>query len=361
MENKYFDVKTSIFLDILRFLAAIVVFLVHIYEVFLPDGEYFKTLSNLAHGAVVVFFVLSGYVITFSITLKKRNFTEYISARFSRLYSIFLPAILLTIICSIIIFKINTSVYDEYNRGFELIRYLLSIFFLNEFWFFSASPPINMPMWSLGYEFWFYIIFGAFFYKKSGFKGWYFPLLLSIFIGPKVLLMMVIWIFGYFSYKLPKLKISNNKSFIFSIIFLLISLYMVFYLRSIPFELGSKPLFYSAQFIKDYFVGFLIAISIWFLPLSNNPKNGNETELFLQKKARTIGDLTFSIYILHKPIIILCSAVFPISFDINYKLLLSFLITITICVILGLFLESKKNIWKLFFDKSIYKLKSFFK
>ena len=89
----------SIYLDLVRFLAALMVFVVHAnYERFtggLPLLWHFKDLGN---DAVMVFFVLSGFVIAYVAAHKERTIEEYAASRFARLYSVVVPALILTML-----------------------------------------------------------------------------------------------------------------------------------------------------------------------------------------------------------------------------------------------------------------------
>lgn len=125
---KYFDTKTSIYLDLLRFTCAFIVLITHSFQVIYKIDFSNHYVGHVTHGAVIIFFVLSGYVIAFTTTIKKRTMTEYVVARLSRLYSIFFPAILLTILCAILTQIFNPAFYENYNNGNQILRYMLGLF-----------------------------------------------------------------------------------------------------------------------------------------------------------------------------------------------------------------------------------------
>lgn len=85
---------TSAFLDVLRIAAALVVFVNHLAQFWSPRT--FAVTAPVAHGAVVVFFVLSGYVIAYSTLAREQSVRRCAVARLSRLYSVVIPALLLT-------------------------------------------------------------------------------------------------------------------------------------------------------------------------------------------------------------------------------------------------------------------------
>lgn len=154
---------SSVILDSFRIFPALIVLIYHMFMHFLPLHSFTASLAKCAHAGVVVFFVLSGYVIAYTAIQKNRGGKQYMLARFSRLYSIVIPALAITALAEIIVLFISPEISGSMSRGMTLPRYMLSALLSNELWFISAAPPINGPLWSLSYEFWYYVIFGLFF------------------------------------------------------------------------------------------------------------------------------------------------------------------------------------------------------
>ena len=75
----------SVYLDFLRFSAAIVVLLAHLGEIFFPGWA----LPFPGKDAVIVFFVLSGFVVAFVADTKERHWADFAISRYSRLGSVF--------------------------------------------------------------------------------------------------------------------------------------------------------------------------------------------------------------------------------------------------------------------------------
>ena len=98
---------TSVFLDGLRVFAAIWIFAHHCVMEFYKDPW-----GAHGHDAVVIFFVLSGYVIAFS-TLGRKNtqVKQYAIARLSRLYSVVIPALILSALVVVLGFMTNPAAY----------------------------------------------------------------------------------------------------------------------------------------------------------------------------------------------------------------------------------------------------------
>lgn len=90
---------TSIYLDVIRFLAAALVFVVDAnYGRFTGGLPVLWRFEALGNDAVMVFFVLSGFVIACISDQKERTLKTYFIRRFARLYSVSVPALVLTIV-----------------------------------------------------------------------------------------------------------------------------------------------------------------------------------------------------------------------------------------------------------------------
>src|ERR1039458_4334346 len=84
----------SIYLDLFRFLAAMGVFLSHAEQHAGAVGVLPKVYFD--HKFVVIFFVLSGYVIAASAARADRTLANYSADRLARLSSVVIPALALT-------------------------------------------------------------------------------------------------------------------------------------------------------------------------------------------------------------------------------------------------------------------------
>jgi peptidoglycan/LPS O-acetylase OafA/YrhL len=100
----------SVYLDLIRFSASLVVFFAHTNNPKFTNGffSFFKTYGN---DAVIVFFVLSGFVIAYCVDAKEKTLKEYLLNRFARLYSVVFPALCFTVILD---FTVMTSYPELY-------------------------------------------------------------------------------------------------------------------------------------------------------------------------------------------------------------------------------------------------------
>ena len=131
----------------------------------------FKAYSQTA---VMIFFVMSGYVIGFVTHEKEKRISDYAIARVSILWSIIIPALFLTAICDYVGLQFNSDLYNNsawpYPEGSQIVHYLLSSFLIQNLWDMNLNPGINGPFWSLTYEWMYYILFGLFYFFKSKIK-----------------------------------------------------------------------------------------------------------------------------------------------------------------------------------------------
>jgi peptidoglycan/LPS O-acetylase OafA/YrhL len=157
--------RPVIALDLLRGLAAFAVFIGHVrgasFVEFgaLPADErsfsaaIFFGLTRLGHEAVLVFFVMSGFLVGGQIIrhLQEQRFeiSAYIIERSTRILLPLVPACLLTWFLGITVFEIHLGWVTVLSNMIGLNGVV------------AATLPGNAPLWSLAYEIWFYIFAGA--------------------------------------------------------------------------------------------------------------------------------------------------------------------------------------------------------
>jgi len=194
---------TSIYLDLIRFFAAATVFIVHAnYDRFTGGLSVLWRMANLGNDAVMVFFVLSGFVIAYVADQKEKTVKQYFISRFARLYSVAVPALVLTVVLDYIGSRVNYSVCSGwwFQTDNPVWRLLANFLFINELWFSSVRPFSNGPFWSLGYEFWYYVIFASAYYIQSP-RRYFLIAAVCLLVGPKILILFPIWVLGVTVYQ----------------------------------------------------------------------------------------------------------------------------------------------------------------
>lgn len=215
-----------LYVDLLRGLAAVAVLLTHVRSrVNIPWGDAGGGLAGKiwvamsCHGstAVMVFFVLSGYMVGGGVLRSLRignwSWRDYAIARFTRLYVVLIPALLLTLLLDVSgrTFVPSAEVYaiqaQESERLMGSPSGLLSaeVFLGNLLFLQDLICPVfgtNVPLWSLSYEFWYYLLFPcALLVFQAGnvrAKATYIVLACSIawLLGAKGLFLMIAWLAG---------------------------------------------------------------------------------------------------------------------------------------------------------------------
>lgn len=192
--------STSIFLDLLRFSAACVVFFSHV------TAREFNAVwpwVRWGHEAVVVFFVMSGFVIAHVIQGREGDAREFAAARLGRLYSVVLPALLLTALLDPFGRQAAPALYADVPADHPALRLLINGLFLQQNWNLTVMPLSNGPFWSLGYEFWYYLIFGTAMFARGRARH-VLPVLLCLGAGPRIVAHFPLWLLGVLAYRLDR-------------------------------------------------------------------------------------------------------------------------------------------------------------
>lgn len=193
----------SLYLDIIRLAAAVVVYLTH--SGLIVDGKVF--LGAYGHSAVVVFFVLSGYVIAYVTDQKETDWRTYTASRVSRVYSVAIPALVVTLVADAIGRAHDPSLY-KYPWDQFAVRMVAAMAMLNEFWFIAITPFSNVPYWSIAYESWFYLLFGVTMFAPGKWR-WVLPVVLLLIVGPKIAIMFPLWLAGVALYHWRALRVTS--------------------------------------------------------------------------------------------------------------------------------------------------------
>jgi peptidoglycan/LPS O-acetylase OafA/YrhL len=174
--------EKSLYLHFLRILSAVIVCLGHTKEFFFvhmnqgahPLEKSIRLFLGLGTSAVVVFFFLSGYLVggkeIGNLLSRKLNFKNYIFDRLTRLWIVLIPALILTyILNSFTCGSSKISLYCSADSQLashsaipplfsqKILDFISNIFFLAPFK--GNVWGGNGPLWSLSYEFWYYIVF----------------------------------------------------------------------------------------------------------------------------------------------------------------------------------------------------------
>ena len=307
----------SLYLDVLRLLAALVVLVSHAAWQALPAGVRWWP-DSLGHNAVVVFFVLSGYVIAYVADHKEHDLRSFWVSRLARVYSVAVPALLLTLLFDRIGMALdpafyaagNLAAYDHFG-----VRLLASLAMVNELWLVSIMPFSNSPYWSLCYEMAYYLLFSLWVF--GGRHRVLLTAVAALVIGPKILLLLPVWLLGVAlyhwraGYRLP--EVAGWLLWAGSIVGI-----VVFQVADIGAQLSAwsrgwlgdglhHRLHFSKHFVGDYLLALLIGAH--FLGTRCVAHRFASLLGSVAGAIRAAAGLTFSIYLYHLPVVFVAAIV----------------------------------------------------
>ena len=303
----------SIYLDLVRFLAACLVYLYHSNQRWLVEP--ILPLAQHGHSAVIVFFVLSGYVIAYVTDTKEKDWATYSASRLSRVYSVAVPTIVLTLLLDAVGRQLLAEPYG-YPFDWFGVRILGSLLMANEVWFVSITSFSNVPYWSICYEAWYYVGFGLLTFLPRR-QAWAWVCLLALLLGPKVVMLAPIWGLGVLLYRWRRLaEITERTGWVLVVGSVIgIGLYLYFGIEKLaaaPFQaLVGKHWFeqfsFSRWFIGDYLLGPLVMLHF----AGMRRVAGRMGGLFgaIEKPVRLLAAYTFTLYLLHQPFFLFWGAV----------------------------------------------------
>lgn len=191
----------SVWLDAVRVLAALTVFVGHTRALDMAPGWVAAHWPRTGEDAVVVFFVLSGFVIAWSADRPDMTWRRYAEARASRIYSVALPAVLLALALDHVGMRLDPSLYAVDWQYPKLWLYLpLHWLFLGGTWAGPIDPFSMKSYWSLPYEVWYYVLFGcaALLRGRARIAGVVAALAI---MGPRMWLLLPCWWLGVLLYR----------------------------------------------------------------------------------------------------------------------------------------------------------------
>jgi peptidoglycan/LPS O-acetylase OafA/YrhL len=316
------DASGRSFVAFARWASALVVMLSHLRGVMLigwgdlPAGFHnplvasFYFATSFYHEAVVVFFVLSGFLIAGPsldrVRIDSFSPKSYAIDRFTRIYVTAFPALLLTIAADALGRRSlpGAGYYDGTNllltdrvvggvQGDSFLDFIRNVFMLQ-----PAHAPMlgsNVPLWSLSYEVWFYVWFGVCAFalqaKRRSAAIWIGVATLGLLLFHWTAIFYVaIWCFGALAFQ--------GSRWPRSIILALIAVVLSLILSRAAFVAGSVPgipLKWS-----DLPLGLAFA---WALALlkRRSYRIWNGTEKFNQ----ALSNFSYSLYVTHYPLLLL--------------------------------------------------------
>lgn len=318
-------------LDMIRGVAAVAVLVYHVrYRFFYEYSDLdhpglvakaFFALTSFGHDAVMVFFVLSGFFISASVfrdcQRRRWSWRDYALNRGVRLYLVLLPGMLLTLGWDLVGLQSfpDSVVYTAEVRGwshdfFRVPERLTATTFAGNLCFLQMTSlgilpyGSNAPLWSLAYEFWYYVLFplcavGLF---RGGIGARIMCLLGALgaawLMGPAILTYFPVWLLGTALCFIPRLHVGAVGRSLLTLV-----TFLVFATLLLGGHVGALRHAVGGQ-VTDYmtaigFLGFAYAL----LHHDARPKAG-----WYSSFAKWIADFSYTLYVVHMPLLVFLRA-----------------------------------------------------
>ena len=319
-------------IDLMRGLAAQLVLINHMRAAFFVDFQGagvqgalavpFYLITGFGHQAVIVFFVLSGYLVGGAglrlVQAGRFHAGHFFLRRLARLWIVLLPALVLTMLIDGI--GGDGPVYQgQYFERFASgpapgsapgsalsSHWAVSTLLGNAFFLQTIHVPTfgtNSPLWSLANEFWYYAIFifgliawggGKFRWARTIFSG-ALVVALIVWLPVEIAAYFAIWMFGALvAWAVQRGRI-GARSFLPGLIITMIFLgtLLVARLGILP---GSWPM--AADFLVGSGSALMISVLIFHARFPD----------ILARACRFIASYSFTLYLIHFPLVMAISA-----------------------------------------------------
>ncbi|MDX1915691.1 MAG: acyltransferase family protein [Methylophilus sp.] len=343
--------KSDLF-NFLRWSCALLVVCNHI-DMYMSSFSLVNAKSSLfgyigmhGHSAVMVFFILSGYLVAYAcekncMTKASYKFEDYFLDRWSRIYSVLLMAIAITAIIDIA-GSTFSPIYDNPQlipQDKYIVRLLVNVFSLQGIQGHRIQFGSNPALWSIGYEFIYYMIFGLFYFRKTLFKQRWLCYVLIVMIliisGWSIAIYSLIWLMGVFAYYINKLNYMSFKANSWAILAGI----------GVLNHLISYNGITNNTIVNDLIFGFFVALLVCL-----------NTKGFIGISARStkfnsfFAEFSYSVYAFHMPFVfLLCSILLYAHVEtelIKYAGFLILVLTLLIAKLLSLVSENKRYFYR---------------
>ena len=300
----------SIIISLLRGAAAIVVATAHLRAVVYPSLRavsdapiWFKLLAficGFAHQAVLVFFVISGWLVGGSLLNRMREphaITSYAVDRLTRLWTVLVPTFLLTLLIAFAHGTINPRELDISTTN----PYSATVFAGNLVGLQGVILPNfgeNFALWSLANETWYYLLFpllvGVFFGRVNAMR---FTCLLMFFclcflLPASIVGYFLIWLLGVVFSRI-RIECANYIRWSWTVLVLMVSVY--FRLK------GELDAFEVSTLGQDALCSILYLVLLSSLQFRASSKSN--FVFLLRKAGKFFAEFSFTLYVLHLPLI----------------------------------------------------------
>ncbi len=305
------------FIDYTRGIAAVVVLYSHTLEIFVPNWKDTFEWFNLGQVGVVAFFLVSGYIIPYSMD-KAKNIRQFILGRVTRIYPLYIFVALVTAVAFIAGIYHSPLVVKDASAPLLIFSHLLFIqdIIVGQNAIINFAPG-NWTLLIEGIWYGFFVFLCLFHFQKNVRKViLYFNLFLLFLVIVSVasgyrlpygrLCLISVCLIGYLLYTFHKQEISS-KEFLICLIGSLVVLHMSLSVTFGYFENDTFPL---TCVITSWTTGFILFFAFAWFPVPN---------AFVSKILSGLGTISYSLYLVHPNVIYSLSYIIR---DLNIVLIL---------------------------------------
>jgi peptidoglycan/LPS O-acetylase OafA/YrhL len=333
-------------IDSLRGLAALSVFLFHMNSLVMPEALMYRPwfFFSAGHEAVILFFVISGFILTYSQQLLNLNYKQYFIRRVFRIYPAYYLAMLLGVILFLFLKPTPLNQYMPwFNANFSTIELTNKTFFDTFTLVTNEFNHIDGVVWSLVYEVIISILILPLIWKfrrnKSliillGFYIFFFSERLithaTVNTVDKTIYFSVFFYIGYLVFHFQdKLKILAKPAFIPLYLFMYTSVYF-------SFGHGIFEKFTVRDLLSGFGSGGFLLLAIFNLQVKKILNN---------KVINFYGKISYSFYLLHIPLMYGVIYLFNNVLPLYIMIPIIFFLTTLISWLSYTFVEKKFIIW----------------
>lgn len=304
-DGRFLTRPVSVYLDIVRFMAALAVLIGHAADDGLYQGRYF--LYGLGHEAVMVFFVLSGLVIASTTVRQGRSLRSFTIARLARIYPVVIPAIILSFGLYGLAgwLGINDADWAQ-DPNYSFTTLFGSLLFLNESWNSGMILPWNFPYWSICYEVFYYALFACLVFGRGVWR-WLFFIAFALVAGPRVLALAPVWALGVWIALDPRLRLRSPT---LGLVLVFATWPVILWIGMADWDDGLKTwlhftvpgwwrLVSSEKVLTDYLLGLLVMAN--FIGFHACARWFTGALRAIERPVRFMAGSTFSLYLFHRP------------------------------------------------------------
>lgn len=282
----------------LRWLAASAVVLYHFQDHHFGSETLTRFFPSNGNGYVMVFFVISGFVI--AMTAERKTLLQFGIDRAIRIYIVAIPVLAITAALAFFFPNVSDAFPDAIQR--PLTNSLWNAAFLCQSWSAHCVPYLNEPYWSLNYEVAYYLIFAAAFYTSPPVK-WLLVSVLCAIAGPKILILMPCWLAGVAAYRLRDINVPRALTPVAAFaVPAILTLALAIGLKDFAHRLSMMATYFlytpSEGFIRAWIVALSVAVHLWGMS-----RLSISMPVIIQKTARQLAGMSYSLYLFHLPLL----------------------------------------------------------